>query len=199
MSATAIRTLFCSASLVLLAACSQTTAEYAGANGLADGVAIGEPHPLPEPVVQNATLVSEGPQTAKADIPLLGNDQNDDLSLGKKQFRARNFGLAEKHFRRAVESSPRDAEAWIGLAASYDRLKRFDEADRAYRQVLAILGPTPEVLNNQGYSYLLRGDYKTARKKFYAARVKDPENPRIARNIELMEASLHTSKGVATR
>lgn len=200
MNATFIRTFFCAACALLLAACSQTVAEYnGGPNSFAGGVAIGEPHPLPEPVVQNATLVSEGAQTAKADIPLLGNDQNDDLNLGKKQFRARNFGLAEKHFRRAVESSPRDAEAWIGLAASYDRLKRFDEADRAYRQVLALLGPTPEVLNNQGYSYLLRGDYKTARKKFYAARVKDPENPRIVRNIELMEASLHTSKGVATR
>lgn len=199
MNVILIRSLFCVASITLLAACSQTTAEVSGANSFADGAAIGEPRALPEPIVQNATLVSEGPQTAKADIPLLGNDQNDDLSLGKKQFRARNFGLAEKHFRRAVEMSPRDAEAWVGLAASYDRLKRFDEADRAYRQAIAILGPTPEILNNQGFSYLLRGDYRTARKKFYAARAKDPENPRIRRNIELMEASLQTGKGVATR
>jgi tetratricopeptide (TPR) repeat protein len=199
MNAILIRSLFCVASITLLAACSQTTAEVTGANSFADNAAIGQPHALPEPVVQNATLVSEGPQTAKADIPLLGNDQNDDLSLGKKQFRARNFGLAEKHFRRAVEMSPRDAEAWVGLAASYDRLKRFDEADRAYRQAIAILGPTPEILNNQGFSYLLRGDYRTARKKFHAALAKDPDNPRIRRNIELMEASLHTGKGIATR
>lgn len=187
------------ASITLLAACSQTTAEVSGANSFADNAAIGQPHALPEPVVQNATLVSEGPHAAKADIQLLGSDQNDDLSLGKKQFRARNFGLAEKHFRRAVESSPRDAEAWVGLAASYDRLKRFDEADRAYRQAIAILGPTPEILNNQGFSYLLRGDIRTARRKFHAALSKDPDNPRIRRNIELMEASLHTGKGVATR
>lgn len=186
-----------------LAACSQTASEFPG-NGYADNAAIAvEPTPLPEPVVQNATLVSEGPRSearmAKADIALLGDDQNDDLNLGKKHFRARDFGLAERYFRRAVEMSPRAAEAWIGLAASYDRLKRFDEADRAYRQAIAILGPTPEILNNQGYSYLLRGDYKTARTKFNAARAKDPENPRILRNIELMEASLHTGKGVATR
>ncbi len=194
------RALVCAACLIWLAACSQTTAEYAGgANSFADGATIGEPRPLPEPVVQNATLVSEGPQTAQADIPLLGSDQNDDLNLGKKQFRARNFGLAERHFRRAVEMSPRDAEAWVGLAASYDRLKRFDEADRAYRQAIAILVPTPEILNNQGYSYLLRGNYRLARKKFYEAQAKDPDNPRIRRNIELMEASLHDGKGVATR
>ena len=37
------------------------------------------------------------------------------LSLGKKQYRANNFGLAEKYFRHAVELHPRDAEAWLGL------------------------------------------------------------------------------------
>jgi Flp pilus assembly protein TadD len=95
--------------------------------------------------------------------------------------------------------SPRDAEAWVGLAASNDRLKRFADSDRAYAQAIAILGPTPEILNNQGFSYLLRGDYKRAREKFYAARRKDPDNARIQRNIELMEASLHEGRGVAAR
>jgi hypothetical protein len=57
---------------------------------------------------------------AAADSGLLGSNPYDDLSLGKKQYRANNFGLAEKHFRRAVELHPRDSEAWLGLAASYD-------------------------------------------------------------------------------
>ena len=94
---------------------------------------------------------------------LLGSDPNDDLSLGKKQYRAKNFGLAENHFRHAVELHPNDAEAWLGLAASCDRLRRFDLADRAYAQAIKIVGPVPEILNNQGYSYMLRGDYKRAR------------------------------------
>ncbi|HEX9073195.1 MAG TPA: pilus assembly protein N-terminal domain-containing protein, partial [Pseudolabrys sp.] len=47
---------------------------------------------------------------------LLGSDPNDELSLGKKYFRHNDYGLAEKHFRRAVEKHPRDAEAWLGLA-----------------------------------------------------------------------------------
>lgn len=199
MNAKLIRSFFCAACLVWLAACGKTASEFS-TTSFADSAAIdGQPRLMAEPEVRNATLVSEGPRTAEADIALLGDDQHDDLSLGKKYFRARDFGLAERHFRRAVEMSPRAAEAWLGLAASYDRLKRFDEADRAYRQVIAILGPAPEVLNNQGYSYLLRGDYKTARKKFLAAQAKDPENPRIRRNIELMEASLQHGKGVATR
>ena len=63
---------------------------------------------------------------------LLGGDPGDDLVLGKRHYRAKNYGLAEQHFRRAVEKAPRDGEAWLGLAASYDRLKRYDLADRAY-------------------------------------------------------------------
>jgi tetratricopeptide (TPR) repeat protein len=198
MRLSVIRSVVCAASLALLVGCAQTVAENAAPNNFADN-GIGEVRPLPEPIVQNASLISEGPGPIDPNAPLLGNDQHDDLSLGKKHFRARDFGLAERSFRRAVEMSPRDAEAWIGLAASYDRLKRFDEADRAYKQAISILGPTPEVLNNQGYSYLLRGDYRTARKKFLAAQAKDPGNPRIARNIQLMEASLHEGKGIAAQ
>src|SRR4051794_30588932 len=56
----------------------------------------------------------------------------DDLGLGKYHFQAQNYGLAEMHFRRAVEATPGSAEAWLGLAASYDQLKRWDLADRAY-------------------------------------------------------------------
>lgn len=127
---------------------------------------------------------------------LLGSDPHDDLSLGKKEFRANNYGLAEEHFRKAVETHPKDAEAWLGLAASYDRLRRFDLADRAYKEVLALLGPTPEVLNNQGFSYLLRGDYNRARKTLRRAQELDPRNPYILNNINLMERSQRKRKGI---
>jgi Flp pilus assembly protein TadD len=80
------------------------------------------------------------------------DEPKDDLTLGKKHFRESRYGLAELHFRRAVESRKGDAEAWLGLAASYDRLKRFRLADRAYAQALKISGPTAELLNNRGYS-----------------------------------------------
>jgi tetratricopeptide (TPR) repeat protein len=138
-----------------------------------------------------------GPDGQKPAPPgLLGSDPQDELSLGKKQYRAGNYGLAELHFRRAVEQHPRDAEAWVGLAACYDRLKKFDLADRAYRQVVTLIGPTPEVLNNQGYSYILRGDYRRARATLMAARIKDPSNPYIQNNIELLEKSERRHKSV---
>jgi len=127
---------------------------------------------------------------------LLGDDPNDDLALGKKYFRRNNFGLAEKAFRTAVEKHPHDAEAWVGLAASYDRLHRFDLADRAYAEAIRIVGPTPEILNDQGFSYMLRGDYARARKKLESAQLKDPANPYIQANLRLLEDSYREGKSV---
>lgn len=127
---------------------------------------------------------------------LLGNDPHDDLSLGKKYFRSADFGLAERHFRKAVELHPRDLESWVGLAASYDRLRRFDLADRAYDQAMKIAGPTPELLNNMGYSYMLRGDYRRARGTLLQAQAQDPGNPYIRNNLELLEVSFRKGKGI---
>jgi Flp pilus assembly protein TadD len=127
---------------------------------------------------------------------LLGSNPYDELSLGKKHFRASDYGLAEKHFRRAVETHPRDAEAWIGLAASFDRLRRFDLADRAYGQAVGIVGPTVEILNNQGFSYMLRGDYKRAHVALAAALRKDPTNKYVQNNMRLLEARYRQGKAI---
>lgn len=134
--------------------------------------------------------------TPKLTPELLGADPNDDLSIGKKYFRQGSYGLAERHFRKAVELHPRDAEAWIGLAAAYDRLKRFDLADRAYLQAIRLIGRTPEVMNNQGFSYMLRGDYGRARATLLAAQAKDPQNPYIASNLRLLDESASQAKGI---
>ena len=150
--------------------------------------------PPANPEVTGSTQTTETNLTVKD--ALLGGDPGDDLSLGTRHYRERNYGLAEQHFRRSVEKLPRDGEGWLGLAASYDRLKRYDLADRAYREALSIYGPRPEVLNNIGYSFLLRGDLRRARAKFAQAQVKDPENPTIANNIALVDEAARRKKGL---
>jgi Flp pilus assembly protein TadD len=126
-------------------------------------------------------------------------DPFDDLALGKRHYREENYGLAEMHFRRVTEKenvpAQRKAEAWVGLAAAYDRLKRFELADRAYQAAIAIVGPTPEILNNQGFSYMLRGDYRRARAKLTEALALDPTNPYIQNNLELLEKSMRGGGG----
>ena len=109
-----------------------------------------------------------------------------DLQAGKSQFRDANYGLAEKHFRKAVELRADNAEAWMGLAASYDQLGRFDFADRAYDQLLKVAGRQPQVVNNMGYSKLLRGDRKSARKLLMEAEAAMPGDPVVAANLALL-------------
>jgi tetratricopeptide (TPR) repeat protein len=197
VAATALWLAGCSTSngLSNLFAAKTPTEDGATAQANAESVASEPTETPPSTDEATGTVQTPGPPP-RSSKGLLGSDPYDDLSLGKKHFRAHDYGLAEKHFRRAVESHPRDAEAWLGLAASYDRLRRFDLADRAYGQAVGILGPTAEILNNQGFSYMLRGDYKRAHAALAAARRKDPTNKYVQNNIRLLEESYRKGKAV---
>ena len=111
------------------------------------------------------------------------------LRLGMEYFGRGAYGTAERYFRDAVEKSPQDRTAWIGLAASYDRTGRFDLADKAYKAAIKLGGQTVPILNNLGYSYMLRGDLQRARSKFETALTQDPQNPVILNNLKLLNAS----------
>ena len=136
------------------------------------------------------------PTPPPATPELLGSDPNDDLSIGKKYFRQGSYGLAERHFRKAVELHPRDAEAWVGLAAAYDRLRRFDLADRAYQQAIRIVGR--DAGNPQQPGLLLHAARRLspARATLLAAKAKDPASPYIANNLQLLEESARKRKAV---
>ena len=92
-----------------------------------------------------------------------------------------------------------NGSAWIGLAASYDRLGRFDLADLAYRHAIRLDGENYIILNNRGYSYLLRGDVRRARRLLERAMLLAPGDPTIANNIAVMDAGLAFSRLWALR
>jgi Flp pilus assembly protein TadD len=138
------------------------------------------------PLTQEQRLLAESGQR-QHDPAFQASD--DAVKAGKVHFRNGDWGLAEENFRRAVELTPRDSEAWLGLAASYDRLRRFDLADRAYGNAIQLVGRNAVILNNLGYSNLLRGNMQEARRNFLLAHEKDPANPYIMNNIELLDAS----------
>lgn len=104
-------------------------------------------------------------------------------------FRNEDYGLAEQYFRKAVEQNPNNGDAWVGLAASYDRLRRFDLAERAYRVVIQKVGYTVTVQNNLGYHFYLRGRLAEARKHFDAAHAMEPDNPYVLNNLKLIDQS----------
>jgi Flp pilus assembly protein TadD len=146
----------------------------------------------------NGTLPFAAELSAPAPPPTATLQEQDDvkyfpsdepLHLANEHFDRGNYGLAERYYRDAVEKAPRDVTAWIGLAASYDRIGRFDLADRAYASAIKLNGETIELLNNEGYSYMLRGDLVRARKKLLKAYQYDPNNPTILNNLKLLDGS----------
>lgn len=124
---------------------------------------------------------------------LSSNERN---RLGRQDLAAGNSGMAERHFREAVESNRDDAPSWIGLAAAYDNLGRFELADRAYEQAIRITGETLVIINNRGYSYLLRGEKRQALAQFERARLLDPANPVIQNNIRLLRSGDRPNRAV---
>lgn len=104
----------------------------------------------------------------------------------KHHFRQGNYGLAERKYRESVEENAANAEAWLGLGATYDQLGRFDLADRAYAQVKKLVGPVPQLMNNIGYSQMLRGKRKSARTYFAKASKSLPDNEVVIGNKQLL-------------
>src|SRR5436190_3070254 len=139
-----------------------------------------------EPTVRDAAVVAPvppaGPDPVQEPTDVKYYPSDEPVRMGLEHFNRGNFGIAQRYFRDAVEKAPRDVTAWIGLAASYDRLRRFDLADQAYAQAIKLRGETVQILNNQGYSYMLRGDLAAARRKFVKAYERDPTNPTLANN-----------------
>ncbi len=113
---------------------------------------------------------------------------DEETRLGRAHFLHGDYGLAEAHFQSAVETNPRNGAAWIGLAASYDRLGRFDLADRAYRRATLLTGANYVILNNHGYSYMLRGDRRRARALLYRANEYAPNDPTILNNMSILDS-----------
>jgi Flp pilus assembly protein TadD len=145
-------------------------------NTLRDAAVFAPVSPEPADPVQEPTDVKYYP----SDEP---------VRMGLEHFNRGNYGISQQYFKDAVEKAPRDVTAWNGLAASYDRLRRFDLADQAYAQSIKLAGETVQVLNDQGYSLMLRGNLNAARRKFQKAYAMDPTNPVILNNLELLNGS----------
>lgn len=131
-------------------------------------------------------------RAATRDTSSLDYHPDDQLIVSGKAFYAeRAYGRAFRSFKKALDVSPNDPAALLGYAASADMLRRFDEADAAYRKLQPVIGNRIEFLNNYGYSMMLRGNLIAARKYFLAAYELDPSNEFAANNLELLRNSVN--------
>src|SRR5258708_3207246 len=75
------------------------------------------------------------------------------LRMGLEQFNRGNYGIAQRYFKDAVEKAPKDLTAWIGLGASYDRLRRFEFVCPGDAQALRGGGATALIPNQHRDSH----------------------------------------------
>ena len=117
------------------------------------------------------------------------------LAEGKAQFREGNYGSSYALFKKSVEVFPNDSAAWLGLAASADKVGRFDTADLAYRRLGRMIPGHIEYYNNVAYSYLLRGNLEMARSYFLKAYHLAPDNETVRNNLQLLRNSVTFAQG----
>jgi Flp pilus assembly protein TadD len=116
------------------------------------------------------------------------------LVEAKTHFGQGDYGYSASFYKQVVELTPNDPEGFVGLAASYDRLRRFDLSDRVYAQLLQLSGPTAQYYNNIGYSYMLRGNLPAARASFLKAKSLAPGSIVVANNLQLLGSSIRTAQ-----
>ncbi len=126
-------------------------------------------------------------QLQPADLANIGDYTADRaLAEARVHFRNNDFGYSAALYKRVVELSPKNPEGYIGLGASYDRLRRFDLSDRVYASLYKLTGGTAQYYNNLGYSYLLRGDLKAAMANLRKAKQLSPDNAIVDNNLQLL-------------
>jgi len=95
--------------------------------------------------------------------PPVQASSQDSYTLGKKQFADGLYGMALKNFRVALVNEPRSLDRLNAVAATYDKLGRYDLAERYYARALGVDPNSVQTLNNVGYSFLMQKDYVSAR------------------------------------
>ena len=118
---------------------------------------------------------------------------NEALTLeraGIAALQLRNFPRAAAALKAATASPGASWRAWNARGALADLRRDWNDADLAYAQALNLAADRPEVLNNRGWSLMLRGDWPQALALLERAAAVDSKSTRIANNLELARAAV---------
>jgi Flp pilus assembly protein TadD len=80
--------------------------------------------------------------------------------------------------------------AWNARGAVADLRRDWADADKAYARALALAPERAEILNNRGWSLVLRGQWQEALPLLESAAAVSPKSTRIADNLELARAAI---------
>jgi tetratricopeptide (TPR) repeat protein len=90
----------------------------------------------------------------------------------------------------AVDSPTASWKAWNARAVLADLAHDWPMADHCYARASEIAPDQGEIINNQGWSLLLRGDWAGALPWFEKAAALEPRMDRISNNLELARSAL---------
>ena len=91
---------------------------------------------------------------------------------------------------RSTKSPKASWRAWNARGVISDMQQKWEAADTAYAEAAKRAPDEAEVISNQGWSQLLRGNWNQAVGLFERAAQLDPHSPRIANNLELARGAV---------
>jgi hypothetical protein len=109
------------------------------------------------------------------------------MTRGKANFAAGKYGIALGQFEQALLMQPNSVRALNAIAATYDQQRNFSLADQYYMRAFRLAPSSSDLLNNVGYSHVLRGDPAGAQSYFALAKSLDPGNQVLAANLRLAQ------------
>lgn len=199
--------------ILLLAALAGAVATSQPLDEAGRALAAGRPEQARQMIAVAVAGGASGPQVetlladlafAKGDWPralagyerLLTGSPDDPRLLEQAGIAALNLGDLARALRllgKATAQADASWRAWNALGVAHDRKQNWAVADRAYAAADRLSPGNAKVLNNQGWSLLLRGNWAQAVGPLTKAAKLDPSNPRIAANLDLAASAVAAS------
>lgn len=161
---------------------------------IARAVAAGSRGPAVDRVLADLAFASGKMEEAASRYAALADQAGNDVTVveraGLAAIRSGDRIAGASWIERATAMPGASWRAWNALGAMADHRRDFDAADRAYARAIELAPSEAEVVNNIGWSMLLRGEWEKALAELERAYALDPGEKRIANNLELARAAL---------
>ena len=125
-------------------------------------------------------------------------DVQDPVANGRALLVTSQYGLAIDALSRVLHEEPNNVRALNLIAEAYDRLHRYDLADRYHAQALEVDPNSVAALNNWGFSYLVRGNKARAVELLERAEAIKSDQPIVLANLKLAGGDAEAPSAVKT-
>jgi tetratricopeptide (TPR) repeat protein len=68
---------------------------------------------------------------------------------GLKEYKAGRYKTAIEYFSKVIEKDDRNHKAWNAMGVCYSSLRMYEDADRCFRNAIAIFPESPVYMNNR--------------------------------------------------